>query len=138
MVMGSQCLVHTVLQIIKKVVKKTNTKKHECSVATLKSTGHPQDVLNDMRSREVQMIDSDKSLLSAWISGLQVYRWQHFPITIHLFSNVQRTMEAKNAVEAYIYDMRTKVNEGGIFFDFIFAKDRQAFMAAMSSAEDWL
>jgi hypothetical protein len=65
-----------------------------------------------MREKEVQMVLSD---------------------TI-----VQRTMNAKNSVEAYIYDMRSKVSDKGMYSDYISPADRQTFTTALAAMEDWL
>lgn len=97
---------------VKKLVKKTQTKKHECAVTILKSTGNTQDRLTELKQQEQQMVQSDR--------------------------NVALTLEAKNAVEAYIYEMRTKVQSDGKLGPFISAEKREQFLQAMERAEEWL
>jgi heat shock 70kDa protein 4 len=46
------------------------------------------------------------------------------------------TDEAKNALEAYVYDMRSKVQ--GAYADFAKPEEREAFVSELNTVEDWL
>lgn len=52
--------------------------------------------------------------------------------------NVQLTLDAKNAVESYIYDMRSKVLGDGPLAAYLTPAARDAFAAAMEQTEEWL
>lgn len=49
---------------------------------------------------------------------------------------VRDTADRKNALEEYVYDMRSKLD--GKYASFVQAKEKDALMAALSEAEDWL
>jgi len=51
---------------------------------------------------------------------------------------VMRTKDAKNELESYILDNRSRVSEGGAWFDFITAADREAFLKMAAEYEEWL
>lgn len=46
--------------------------------------------------------------------------------------------EARNALEAYVYDMRVRVDEGGDLAPFGTQKAREALMADLNGAEEWI
>jgi molecular chaperone DnaK (HSP70) len=97
---------------VKKIIKKKQSKKYDCAVTPCHTFGHNAERLVDLKEQENQMIQSD--------------------------INVHRTLESKNSLEAFIYDMRSKICNGGIYFEFITPKDRDTFSNALSAAENWL
>jgi len=48
------------------------------------------------------------------------------------------TDEKKNDLEGYIFNMRDRCSESGMYGAFISAADREKFMADLTKAEDWL
>lgn len=46
--------------------------------------------------------------------------------------------EARNALEAYVYDMRVRVDAGGDLASFGTKKSREALMADLNAAEEWI
>jgi heat shock protein 4 len=49
---------------------------------------------------------------------------------------MEETKEKKNAVEAYVYDMRNKLYEK--YSDFITSEDKEALISKLQEVEDWL
>ncbi|KAI3525056.1 hypothetical protein L1887_03727 [Cichorium endivia] len=49
---------------------------------------------------------------------------------------MEETKDKKNAVEAYVYDMRNKLHDK--LFDFVTDSDREALIAKLQETEDWL
>ncbi|KAM0899959.1 hypothetical protein ACQ4PT_020965 [Festuca glaucescens] len=49
---------------------------------------------------------------------------------------MEETKEKKNAVEAYVYDMRNKLYEK--YNDFVTSEDKETLMAKLQEVEDWL
>ncbi|CAM0957480.1 unnamed protein product [Alopecurus aequalis] len=49
---------------------------------------------------------------------------------------MEETKEKKNAVEAYVYDMRNKLYEK--YSDFVTSEDKESLMAKLQEVEDWL
>jgi len=68
-------------------------------------------LVNELREKEMEMIASDKLVVD--------------------------TEMAKNALEEYIYDTRSKVN-GGIYKDYINPADKDKFISDLNDAENWL
>jgi len=52
--------------------------------------------------------------------------------------DIIETDEKKNDLEAYIFNMRDKCSESGIYKDFISAPERETFTSDLTKAEDWL
>ncbi|KAF9097440.1 adenyl-nucleotide exchange factor sse1 [Mortierella sp. AD031] len=68
-------------------------------------------IVNELREKEMEMIASDKLVVD--------------------------TEMAKNALEEYIYDTRSKVN-GGAYKDYINPADKEKFVADLNDSENWL
>ncbi|KAF9926748.1 adenyl-nucleotide exchange factor sse1 [Linnemannia zychae] len=68
-------------------------------------------IVNELKEKEMEMIASDKL--------------------------VADTEMAKNALEEYIYDTRSKVN-GGVYKDYINPADKEKFVSDLNDAENWL
>ncbi|KAF9139067.1 adenyl-nucleotide exchange factor sse1, partial [Linnemannia schmuckeri] len=68
-------------------------------------------LVNELREKEMEMIASDKLVVD--------------------------TEMAKNTLEEYIYDTRSKVN-GGIYKDYINPADKDKFINDLNDAENWL
>ncbi|KAL9304478.1 hypothetical protein ACSQ67_021741 [Phaseolus vulgaris] len=49
---------------------------------------------------------------------------------------MEETKDKKNAVEAYVYDMRNKLNDK--YQEFVIASEREDFTAKLQEVEDWL
>ncbi|KAH1105148.1 hypothetical protein GLYMA_13G359500v4 [Glycine max] len=49
---------------------------------------------------------------------------------------MEETKDKKNAVEAYVYDMRNKLNDK--YQEFVIDSEREAFTAKLQEVEDWL
>ncbi|KAJ3692050.1 hypothetical protein LUZ60_012400 [Juncus effusus] len=49
---------------------------------------------------------------------------------------VEETKDKKNAVEAYIYDMRSKLSDK--YQEFVLEREREEFVAQLQETEDWL
>ncbi|CAJ1955198.1 unnamed protein product [Sphenostylis stenocarpa] len=49
---------------------------------------------------------------------------------------MEETKDKKNAVEAYVYDMRNKLNDK--YHEFVIDSEREAFTAKLQEVEDWL
>ncbi|KAE9588050.1 hypothetical protein Lal_00002979 [Lupinus albus] len=49
---------------------------------------------------------------------------------------MEETKDKKNAVEAYVYDMRNKLNDK--YHEFVIAQEREEFIAKLQEVEDWL
>ncbi|XP_058728972.1 heat shock 70 kDa protein 15-like [Vicia villosa] len=49
---------------------------------------------------------------------------------------MEETKDRKNAVEAYVYDMRNKLNDK--YQDFVIASEREGFTSKLQEVEDWL
>ncbi|XP_078428868.1 heat shock 70 kDa protein 15-like [Wolffia australiana] len=49
---------------------------------------------------------------------------------------MEETKDKKNAVEAYVYDMRNKLHDK--YHDFVMANEMEEFIAKLQSVEDWL
>ncbi|KAK7255342.1 hypothetical protein RIF29_28750 [Crotalaria pallida] len=49
---------------------------------------------------------------------------------------MEETKDKKNAVEAYVYDMRNKLNDK--YQEFVIAPEREGFVAKLQEVEDWL
>ncbi|VVA32734.1 PREDICTED: heat shock [Prunus dulcis] len=49
---------------------------------------------------------------------------------------MEETKDKKNAVEAYVYDMRNKLNDK--YQEFVTEPEREAFIARLQEVEDWL
>ncbi|CAI8601198.1 unnamed protein product [Vicia faba] len=49
---------------------------------------------------------------------------------------MEETKDRKNAVEAYVYDMRNKLNDK--YQDFVVASEREGFTTKLQAVEDWL
>lgn len=49
---------------------------------------------------------------------------------------MEETKDKKNAVEAYVYDMRNKLNDK--YQDFIIESEKEQFIAKLQEVEDWL
>ncbi|CAL0322034.1 unnamed protein product [Lupinus luteus] len=49
---------------------------------------------------------------------------------------MEETKDKKNAVEAYVYDMRNKLNEK--YQEYVIAQEREEFIAKLQEVEDWL
>jgi heat shock protein 4 len=49
---------------------------------------------------------------------------------------MEETKERKNAVEAYVYDMRNKLYEK--YNDFVMSEDKEGLMVKLQEVEDWL
>ncbi|XP_010521527.1 PREDICTED: heat shock 70 kDa protein 15 [Tarenaya hassleriana] len=49
---------------------------------------------------------------------------------------MEETKDRKNAVEAYVYDMRNKLSDK--YQEYIIDSDREAFLAKLQEVEDWL
>eukprot|EP00932_Pfiesteria_piscicida_P004067 SRR837773.1397.p1 GENE.SRR837773.1397~~SRR837773.1397.p1 ORF type:complete len:759 (-),score=443.32 SRR837773.1397:92-2368(-) len=52
--------------------------------------------------------------------------------------DIIETDEKRNDLEAYIFSMRNKCSDSGELKDFLAAADREAFLAELTKAEDWL
>lgn len=96
----------------KQTIKKKKSRKHECVVTPLVSTGHVEDDVKRMSELERTMVTSDQ--------------------------NVKDTAEMKNNVEEYILSMRSKVSEGGALGDYITPADRKSFLDSCNNVESWL
>lgn len=48
------------------------------------------------------------------------------------------TSERKNDVETYVYDMRSKISEGGVLHAFCTSEVRDSLLALLAETEDWL
>ncbi|EAU90789.1 heat shock protein [Coprinopsis cinerea okayama7 len=92
--------------VVKK--KKVVRKKEVAFVASNSSL--TREVVEEWREKEGQMYESDKL--------------------------VRDTEERKNALEEYIYDMRSKVEDR--FASFVQASEKSTLLAALQEAEDWL
>ncbi|KAF9413154.1 adenyl-nucleotide exchange factor sse1 [Entomortierella beljakovae] len=68
-------------------------------------------ILNELKEKEMEMISSDKLVVD--------------------------TETAKNALEEYIYDTRSKVSSG-VYKDYIDPKDKDKFIQDLNDAESWL
>jgi molecular chaperone DnaK (HSP70) len=51
---------------------------------------------------------------------------------------VMRTKDAKNELESYILDNRSRVSEGGAWFEFLTEADRAQFLKLAAEYEEWL
>ncbi|KAK9666206.1 hypothetical protein RND81_14G168300 [Saponaria officinalis] len=49
---------------------------------------------------------------------------------------MEETKDRKNAVEAYVYDMRNKLNDK--YFEFVNPSEKDEFIATLQEVEDWL
>ncbi|KAL2487570.1 Heat shock 70 kDa protein 14 [Forsythia ovata] len=49
---------------------------------------------------------------------------------------MEETKDKKNAVEAYVYDMRNKLNDK--YHEFVMDSEREQFIAKLLEVEDWL
>ncbi|KAL8056176.1 hypothetical protein ABFX02_04G102700 [Erythranthe guttata] len=49
---------------------------------------------------------------------------------------MEETKDKKNAVEAYVYEMRNKLNDK--YHDFVMESEREQFIARLQEVEDWL
>ncbi|KAL9232059.1 hypothetical protein vseg_007206 [Gypsophila vaccaria] len=49
---------------------------------------------------------------------------------------MEETKDRKNAVEAYVYDMRNKLNDK--YFEFVTPSEKEEFIATLQEVEDWL
>ncbi|KAH9615787.1 hypothetical protein KSS87_003282 [Heliosperma pusillum] len=49
---------------------------------------------------------------------------------------MEETKDRKNAVEAYVYDMRNKLNDK--YFEFVTPSEKDEFIATLQEVEDWL
>jgi heat shock protein 110kDa len=47
-------------------------------------------------------------------------------------------IDARNALEEYVYDMRGKLQEGGIFFEYIDEQSREQMCSQLDETENWL
>ncbi|KAF9427030.1 adenyl-nucleotide exchange factor sse1 [Entomortierella beljakovae] len=68
-------------------------------------------ILNELKEKEMEMISSDKLVVD--------------------------TETAKNSLEEYIYDTRSKVSSG-VYKDYIDPKDKDKFIQDLNDAENWL
>ncbi|KAF9546744.1 adenyl-nucleotide exchange factor sse1, partial [Lunasporangiospora selenospora] len=75
------------------------------------NSGMDRTILNELREKEMEMIASDKLVVD--------------------------TEMAKNSLEEYIYDMRSKI-EGGAYKDYIDPADKGKFVQDLNDAENWL
>merc|ERR1719428_1961717 len=48
------------------------------------------------------------------------------------------TDEKRNDLESYIFNMRDKISEGGLYGEFISSATRDSFSSDLEKAEDWL
>eukprot|EP00879_Flechtneria_rotunda_P002596 GHRR01002797.1.p1 GENE.GHRR01002797.1~~GHRR01002797.1.p1 ORF type:complete len:847 (+),score=384.28 GHRR01002797.1:127-2667(+) len=90
--------------------KKKRIKKTPLTVAASQVAGRSQQQINELFEKEGQMQSADK---------LQ-----------------EDTNEAKNTLEAYIYDLRNKLYEG--LGPYVQETEREALSAQLSAMEDWL
>ncbi|KAF9172761.1 adenyl-nucleotide exchange factor sse1 [Mortierella sp. AD011] len=89
-------------------------KKHQkkCDLPVVSATSSlDRSVVNELREKEMEMIASDKLVVD--------------------------TEMAKNSLEEYIYDTRSKVN-GGAYKDYINPADKDKFVQDLDNAENWL
>lgn len=47
-------------------------------------------------------------------------------------------VDARNALEEFVYDMRGKIQEGGELFDYVIDKDRESICKELDTIENWL
>ncbi|KAG0001282.1 adenyl-nucleotide exchange factor sse1 [Entomortierella chlamydospora] len=89
-------------------------KKHQkkCDLPVVSATSSlDRSIVNELREKEMEMIASDKLVVD--------------------------TEMAKNSLEEYIYDTRSKVN-GGAYKDYINPADKDKFVQDLDNAENWL
>jgi heat shock protein 4 len=92
----------------KKMVKKIQ-KKGDCPVVSQYNSA-PETIVNDWTEKEGKMHSEDKL--------------------------VMETENCKNALEEYVYDMRSKLE--GRYATFVQTKEKEALLSGLQDAEDWL
>merc|ERR1712159_773333 len=95
-----------------KIEIKKKTKKTDVPIKVTHSGGLPDKVLEKCKQEEFDMALQDKVM--------------------------EETKERKNAVEAYVYSMRSKLEEGGQLFDYVKEDTRTSFKELLNNTEDWL
>ena len=95
-----------------KIEIKKKTKKTDVPVSSTHLGGLPDKVIEKCKQEEFDMALQDKIM--------------------------EETKERKNAVEAYVYSMRTKIEEGGLLFDYVKEDVRESFRELLNNTEDWL
>eukprot|EP01002_Notosolenus_urceolatus_P015101 NODE_72_length_2932_cov_222.913285_g56_i0.p1 GENE.NODE_72_length_2932_cov_222.913285_g56_i0~~NODE_72_length_2932_cov_222.913285_g56_i0.p1 ORF type:complete len:805 (-),score=327.75 NODE_72_length_2932_cov_222.913285_g56_i0:302-2716(-) len=99
-----------------KMVKKTVMKKKQRKVAC---------AITQMRK-----LDLDPALIQGWKEKERVMALADL--------RVHQANEAKNALETYVYDYKSKAGEGGPLCQYLTAPDREAFLRALEETNDWL
>lgn len=95
-----------------KIEIKKKTKKTDVPIKSTYTGGLPDKVLEKCKQEEFDMALQDKVM--------------------------EETKERKNAVEAYVYSMRSKLEEGGQLFDYVKEDVRTSFKELLNNTEDWL
>jgi len=95
-----------------KIEIKKKTKKTDVPIKATHTGGLPGKVLEKFKQEEFDMALQDKVM--------------------------EETKERKNAVEAYVYSMRSKLEEGGQLFDYVKEDVRTSFKELLNNTEDWL
>merc|ERR1712159_456080 len=95
-----------------KIEIKKKTKKTDVPIKVTHSGGLPDKVLEKCKQEEFDMALQDKVM--------------------------EETKERKNAVEEYVYSMRSKLEEGGQLFDYVKEDTRTSFKELLNNTEDWL
>lgn len=95
---------------VKKMKKRT--KRTDLTISTTGCVGLDKTIVQKRKDNETAMISEMKEFVD--------------------------TQNAKNDLEAYSLEMRSKIEAGGKYGDFINAADREKFTADLIAAEDWL
>ncbi|CAL6321912.1 unnamed protein product [Bathycoccus prasinos] len=95
-----------------KIEIKKKTKKTDVPIKSTYTGGLPDKVLEKCKQEEFDMALQDKVM--------------------------EETKERKNAVEAYVYSMRSKLEEGGQLFDYVKEDVRTSFKELLNNTKDWL
>lgn len=95
-------------------VKTTKQKKSrlELPFASVFTLGHSQEIINACKKLEAEMHASDTKII--------------------------RTKEAKNLLESYILDNRSRLDKHGMLYDYVTEADRTKFLTQANADEDWL
>ena len=93
-------------------VKKTKKERHELAFASVFNLGHSAETVAACKKLETEMHASDTLII--------------------------RTKEAKNHLESYILDNRSRIEKGGSLHDYVAEADRETFLKTANADEEWL
>ena len=97
---------------VTEIIKKKKTRRIDIDVETLFIHGYSSLQVEELAKSEAKMMHADRML--------------------------EETQDAKNAVEAYSYEFRSKAEEGGVLFEYMTEEVRVAFRKACDDAVDWV